>query len=209
LFIRICLFALLFDFLIFKTKKMKKNNFIIAVLLGITFASCQKGDTGPTGSAGTNGSNGTNGSSGTNGTNGTNGVNGNANVQSIRFNVGTSGWTNYGTFGINNVSVPQITQAIIDSGLIISYWVFYNSTFSDTVDLELPFTDGNVSKAYYPYFSLGHYGLEIDNFGHPFITPTTPYNIRLVLATAHARHANPNLDWNNYEAVKQRFNLGE
>jgi len=174
---------------------MKKGNITILLLsLMIVLASCKKGDTGDTGPAG---------ASGSNGTNGVNGLNGNANVSTITFNVGPTGWQSNGaqTYVYNNVLVPQITQALIDSGLIIAYW-------DRIVDqIQLPFVDGNVNKSYYAEISLGHYQFEIDYFGQSLGIPANPYKIKLVLATAHARMSNPELNWNDYEAVKTRFNL--
>jgi len=171
---------------------MKKGKITILLLsLMIAISACQKGDTGDTGPAGANG------------TNGTNGLNGNANVSTVNFTVGPTGWQSNGaqTYVYNNVSVPQITQSLIDSGLIIAYW-------DRTVDqIQLPFVDGNVNKSYYAEISTGHYQFEIDYFGQSLGIPSTPYKIKLVLATAHARMSNPGLNWSNYKDVKEKFNL--
>lgn len=168
---------------------MKKilNNILLAAIIMI--AGCAKdGAVGPSGS------------------NGTNGTNGNANVQSMMITALPSTWQNFGTFGHNDISVPQITQAILDSGIISSYWI-YNTTTG--TQIPLPFVDGNTQFSYYPQLTVGHYKLEIDHFGSTFTNPTSTMQIKLVLATAHARMSNPDLNWNDYESVKTRFHLAE
>src|SRR5438105_593587 len=120
------------------------------LILTISISSCTK--TGPQGPAGANG---TNGVDGTNGTNGTNGADGNANVQSFTLNENSGDWYSYadGITGFTDwevdMSVPAITQSILDKGAVLIYTEsngnFYQLPFSQSgVDLGVGFRVGTI-----------------------------------------------------------------
>jgi len=97
------------------------------LIVSIAIISCSKGPAGPAGAAGTNGTSGSNGTNGANGTNGTNGANGTDSVlysQWITLQTTIDTFTNAGLPDSNFVDTlitPAITQAILDSGVILSY----------------------------------------------------------------------------------------
>ncbi len=73
-----------------------KKLLLLCCLTALTFFGCKKGDTGAPG---------------------TNGTNGNANVQSFTFT--NQPWVN--SYSEIDLSVPAITQTILDKGAIIVY----------------------------------------------------------------------------------------
>src|SRR5271154_6028675 len=95
--------------------------------ISVTIMSCSKGSAGPAGAAGANGTNGSNGSNGSNGANGTNGTNGTDSVLHsawIPLAMTVDTFTNNGTpdsIFVDTLLTPAITQAIIDSGVVLSY----------------------------------------------------------------------------------------
>ncbi len=81
---------------------------VTALASTVFFSNCTK--TGPAGPAGTNG---------TNGAAGTNGKNGNANVQVYIATV--TSWTASSTYYYTNITAPNLTQNIQDSGAVNIY----------------------------------------------------------------------------------------
>ncbi len=102
---------------------MKTIKTTIAILAMAIFAvSCSKPENGINGKDGTNGTNGAVGQTGTTGTTGS-------------ANVIYSTWTNIpltaeGTYFVGEVIVPQITQEILDRGLILVYFEISTGSFS-------------------------------------------------------------------------------
>ncbi|MBM1105700.1 collagen-like protein [Aurantibacter crassamenti] len=104
--------------------KMKFMMSLIMVL-SIAITSCSKeGDIGPAGVAGTNGADGTDGIDGVDGadgidgvdgTDGVDGADGNANVETYVFDTSDVAGT------IISLSVPAITQTVLDNDVILSY----------------------------------------------------------------------------------------
>ena len=97
--------------------------------VSLSLLSCKKdevvGPQGPTGSTGPTGP------AGSTGQTGATGSTGNANIITVYVTVFSSSWINYGTlneYWRYSFSVPQITPAIIDSGVVLVY--FYAITGS-------------------------------------------------------------------------------
>lgn len=188
---------------------MKKVLFSFSILVMMFLISCTKpGPIGQTGPAGTNGkdgaagTSGTNGINGTNGTNGTDGINGNANVigtSTVALN--SNSWTAVGTYFGVEISVPAITQAIVDKGAVIVY------EQDATWWRALPYTSGIVSKFF--VFTLNSVQIYYQNTNGSQTTNPGNQTYRVVAISASAMLANPNIKWGNYEEVKTILNLKE
>lgn len=176
---------------------MKKTNKTImtviagvALTLGLTLASCaKKGDTGPAGPAGANG------------------TNGNANVKSKTIFVAGSEWIN--TPGESTVTkiVSEITTDIVNTGAVMVYvdngnnnWSALPATATGTTGLVLSFGfDIEPNKLTLTAQVNANTTLTAATFGNT--------NFRIVTIAGSGRLANPNLNYNDYNAVKKAFNL--
>ncbi len=115
---------------------MKKTLFILmlASMLALTiYSGCKKDEVvGPPGPAGATGAT---------------GATGNANVIIITDTVSSLVWTNYGSSSNNwltSITVPQITQAIVDSGAVFVYlYDISGSLQNGWVMLPFTFYQGN------------------------------------------------------------------
>ncbi len=163
----------------------------LLLLVSITaFMSC-KGDQGDQGPAGTNG------------------LDGNANVKSVTIPITSANWVSISADqNLAELSVPLITQAIADNGMVM---VYFKTTY-----LGL---DGNTWTAL--PFSLARSGYtEAFSFavqtGKVFITETASDNlpvepagtIRVIVATADGMATAP-VDWSNYQDVKDYLQLAD
>ena len=167
-------------------------------MLGVFVLSCSSD-----GAAGPAGTNGTNGATGANGTNGTNGTNGNANVIGTNtFSAPPSSWTSSGgnTVWATNLIVPQITQAIVDRGIVS---VFYQS---GTGWMALP--NSNPQNHYFSNYGFieGAVGVYMIAESGYTLTPGTTI-FRVVVISASNKLANPKTNWKDYNQVKQALNL--
>lgn len=176
-------------------KNLKKYGILSIAFTVLLFTSCSKdGDTGPQGPQGTPGSN---------------GINGNANVKSFQFTAVPGDWSNFGTPGQSGHCkfvekfYAEITQEIFDTGTVLgyvrdgNYWVALPYTgFASTGQIYL-------SPIYRPNY------FEVDFYLSTLQTPniTTSFDFKIVIVDGTAKIANQDLDWNNYELVKNRFNL--
>jgi hypothetical protein len=155
-----------------------------ALTLGLTFTSCKKGDTGPAG------------------TNGTNGTNGNANV--VSSTVTTSGWSYNAPSWKVSFTYAAITQAVIDKGAVLVYAKVGNAYN------QLPLTfypAATYSSTWEVSTYLG--GIDVIATDSDLTQPANPgsWTFKIVVMTASARLAHPNLNLKNYNEVKQAFNL--
>lgn len=184
-------------------KKINSGLLSGIVMLLFLFASCAKdGDTGPQGPAGP---------AGQNGTDGTNGQDGNANVNSISFTVQTWEWANFGTVGqpghliYHEHNIPEITQDVMNDGMILVYKKYYGP---DGMYL-LPWTiaAGSVDVIFSTYFEVGKCGIDIARSDLGTYSPTAPMDFKCVVVDGSARAMNPDLNWNDYNQIADRFNL--
>jgi hypothetical protein len=179
---------------------MKKLTFQIAVIAfvaaSISLASCSKegpaGATGPAGPAGPGGAQGPKGDEGT-------------------ANVIYSQWTDTVTYYLTtatttdtifgNLSVPDLTEDILNMGDMKVYVNFY--TADDPYVVSLPYYTGN-GGFIEAYFFIG--GIEILSNLNIDGLP-----LRYVLipggSQASGRKSKPAVDWNDYNAVKKYLNL--
>jgi hypothetical protein len=173
--------------LISKTKIMKTSfiKIVAACLVTATlFTNCNKGDTGPAGADGTNG---------------------NANVKSQTST--NLNWTfNNATLQFEtNISVPAITQDIVDRGAVLVY-LQDGGTSS-----QLP-VSGFVDAATILYFdfeySIGNVKMIVSNSDlDNSIVPQSTLRFKIVAMSASARAAHPNL--NEYKDIQSVYHLAE
>ncbi len=136
-----------------------KNKLILifGVFTFLFFESCAKeGPMGPAGKDGINGIDGVNGQDGINGKDGVDGKDGNANIISISSSKVTFAYNSTVNAFRSIVTIPQITQDIVDGGVVLCYekvasgqWMPWNA---------------NVGTTYYIFnFRLGEVVLEYRN----------------------------------------------
>lgn len=162
----------------------------VALTLGLTLASCaKKGDTGPAGPAGTNG------------------TNGNANVKSKTIFVAGSEWINSpGESSVTKI-VSEISTDIVNTGAVLVYidnggnnWTALPATTTSTTGLVISFGyDIEPGKLILTAEVNANITLTASAFGNT--------NFRIVNIAGSGRLANPNLNYNDYNAVKKAFNL--
>jgi len=182
-------FLYLWILLTFKIKIMKKLKTILMLtaLISLTVISCKKGDTGPIGPAGTNG---------------TNGTNGNANVTNFNITIHTYDWTyasTYSEFHYNYYVSGDFESAVLgyvmsgNGEQVLPYVsnVLHNRlTLSSNLSSSTPFVQ-----------------FQWTNLTTTTTAPTSDYMVRLVIIPPAVRIANPNVNYNDYNAVKKAFNL--
>ncbi len=162
---------------------MKKLHMLLGVaLVGISLLTGCKGDTGPAGPAGNDGND------------GAPGLNGNANVIGTN-TVAVTGWAISGTSWLATVAVPDITQNVVNTGLVEVY-VQYGSTW-----FCLPDIIGINATTF--GFSVGTVNLQNSNSDNS--TPAVAPNItvRVVVIPANMLAAHPGVNWKNYTAISQ------
>lgn len=184
-----------------KTAKVIATLFVAC---GLIFSSCKKdpgpkGDTGPTGPQG---------------------APGNANVYNYKFNVNLSSFIGPLTNGewSSSNALTFMGSTFIDEKDAVLLYLFDKTVGSTDYYNALPFNDYfNTGTAFNQHsFQIGSSGsaniliLKIRNStgGQPYTSMTTgALSYKLVLVKASARMANPNVNYNDYNAVKEAFNL--
>lgn len=184
--------------------KNLKNFFLLILSAAVlTLTGCAKdGETGPAGPAGKDGTNGV-------GQDGQDGQDGNANVQHFSFQVNPGDWSTYGSAGTTGhalyyeKSISQITQDILDNGLVMTYLVTGN------YNLAMPTVIYTPSYQVQYLFAATVGTLEIDIQLSTLQTPTVSgsFNFKCVVIDGTVRAMNPDLDWHNYDQVKNRLGL--
>lgn len=171
-----------------KTKKTMFNCLVLAGMI-LIFISCAK-----------------DGAMGPSGTNGTNGTNGNVNIQNFTFTVTPSQWqVNSPQLWLShNLTIPEITQSIMDSGLVMVYASVF-SLSSTTQPLPISWYGGNETTLSVGVYYIGTVELDVHSTDLSYAIGT--YYFRVVIASAKMLAANPNLNWNNYDEVKTTFNI--
>lgn len=179
-----------------------KNLFLLLLSAAIlTLAGCAKdGDTGPAGPAGKDG---------TNGTNGTDGQNGNANVQVVNYTIQSWEWTVYGTAGqaghsiYHEHQISQINQDIIDNGLVMQYL----KLTTEIATLPYTFNQNGYLALYNTYYGNGYAAVDVSTSTLQTFQFNQAINIKCVIVDGTLRAMNPDLDWSDYDQVRQRLQL--
>jgi hypothetical protein len=211
---------------------MKRNLFFLLsafVCLALFFAGC--GKTGPAGAVGPAGAQGATGAAGVAGPTG---PEGNANVMVDTFTLTNSQWAYNSQYSLetspgsyteyftryHDVTLPAITQGIIDSGMVLAYFV-PNPLLSTINWTQLPFQflDGSEEFFYNVVFTtlpgkveLGYFFQQI-NSGATIPTLSTynipTYTFRLVVISGSlaAQMKQGNVDVGNYSQVQHFLNL--
>lgn len=158
---------------------------MFALACGLLCTNCAKdGKTGPAGPAGANG------------------ANGNANV--VSSTITSSNWSYVSPSWEIAFSYPAITQDIIDKGAVLVY--LKNGTSYSQLPLTF-FQSASYSTALEVSNYLG--GVKIFWTDSDLTQPTNPgsWTFKIVVIAASGRAANPNVNYNDYNAVKKAFNL--
>ncbi len=147
---------------------MKHKILVLMAAATMLFSGCAKdGDTGPAGPAGQDG---------------------NANVKSLTFTITPGQWqTTSAQNKYVEITVPEITQDILDNGMIITYFKT-NGTL-----VQLPFTvySGTIPLSQIPSFELGKAAVDLlTNTSGTISTPSTNYEYKVVISSG-SRFANP------------------
>lgn len=170
------------------------------LLMGmVTFNSCTKEVVGPKGEQGVQGNQGEKGEKGDKGEKGNDG---NANVvgtNSIAIN--SSNWTYNSTAKTYTVgiAVNGITQDVVNKGLVQVFRVYSDG------NVPLPeIMQGHATSFLYTTGSVKLSWNKVDG-----TTPVAPINgvYRIVIISPSNLAENPNVNWKNYEEVKNALNL--
>ncbi len=132
---------------------------------------------------------------------GVQGINGNANVTNTTFTV--TNWTATGyAYASDNLYVPSLDLAILTSGLILVYYQTPSNIYN------LPFNNGTYMIA--PEFGLNSlriYSYRNDHAIFPDPSGGSAMIFRIVTIPSSIKKANPEINYNNYKAVAEAFNL--
>lgn len=169
-------------------KNLSKISAFIFVLT-LTFAACQKSTQGPKGDTGAAGANGTNGF-----------VNISVNV----YTVTSASWTNY-TWPYNYdeaiISIPAITSTIVSGGDVRAY--ILDPTGTQWIGMPYSF----LSSQYNYKIKDGQLTIQYTLYNNAAPTNPGTQQFKVVIIPPAFIKQNPNVDWNNYEAVKEKFDL--
>jgi hypothetical protein len=164
------------------------KKFAILSIAMIVFGCSKDGEIGPQGPAGTNGSN------------GTNGTNGNANVLgSGDFTITPTDWLSSGNTKYVNISNSVISQQIVNTGVVMVYQKVNNNY------IALPFSSGGFDYRF--AFGLNNLQIIVSTYNNTAFTVTSNFTIRYVVISSTNKMAGSNINWQNYEEVKYKFNL--
>lgn len=163
------------------TKKVIATLFVACTLI---ITSCKKGDTGPAGDKGATGST------------------GNANV--VSSSLTASAWSYVSPSWEMTFTYPAITQNILDRGAVLVY-VQQGLNY-----YQLPYTT-YLSSTYSRTYNFVHYigGMKVSLTDSDLTQPNNPGSLtfKVVVIAASQRMAHPNVNWKNYNEVKQVLDL--
>lgn len=114
---------------------------------------------------------------------------------------------------LHDVAWPGITQEIKNDGVLMMYC----RTYSDTAWFALPYSESSLGNSISLNFIITEPGQVViryagydSNIGSPSLSSLTGLmTIRMVAISSSARKANPDLDIQDYNAVKDAFHLKE
>jgi len=142
------------------------------------------------------------GATGATGATGPSGANGNANViGTTDYTIQANDWLSSGNTKYVNLINNSITQSIVNSGIVMIYQK--SSTSSSYTPLPFSYLGFNSTFS----FSLNSVQLQLSYNNGSAFTISSSMTIRAVIISASNKMANPNVNWNNYEEVKDVFKL--
>lgn len=139
---------------------------------------------------------------------GKDGIDGNANVTSNTFTVNSWNWTLSDYVYYADLSVPSITSSIANTGLV---QVYMESTSSPGVWLNMPWTEWFSSYTSTYNFNHGTGSVRVFKADSDLQAPSNPglRRFKVIAIESSGMIANPDVDWANYESVKETFNLAD
>lgn len=135
------------------------------------------------------------------------GADGNANVKSSTITFSNWTWNSTGLYDESSFTWGEITTDIVNSGGVFVYVSNGAGGWLPLPRTVFPTTSYTQSQRYF-YYNGGFTIVVQDSDLTPPVNLGT-WTIKVLAVASSLRHANPNLDWNNYEAVKARFDLKE
>lgn len=133
------------------------------------------------------------------------GKDGNANVKSSTLTFSTWTWDTANNFEYADFTWGEITSDIANTGTVLIYvdtpagWAPLPRTI---------YPDQTYSESQRYTYTTGAFKIIVqDSDWLPPSPALGTWTIKVVAIEASARMANPDLNWDNYEAVKERFNL--
>ncbi|NIG55447.1 hypothetical protein [Chitinophaga sp. Cy-1792] len=206
-------------------KQILRLPLLLTALSIFLLFSCKKGDPGPAGPAGTNGTNGTNGATGPTGATGATGptgatgATGSANVIYSAW-VSTNPWnasTTSNGSGKNTFyfdwSTTQVTQDILDKGVVLVYAKLYSDPDGIGSIKQLPtsyYNGGSTNQVYNFSTALSFNKIRVICDVVPLGSPSTSNQVRYIIipgAVAGARTASYDYTKMSYEDVCKLFNI--
>jgi hypothetical protein len=180
-------------------KKISWYTLAITLFFSFSMVSC-KGPEGPIGPQGPQGEAGAQGPQGTQGPQGEQGPEGNADVKSYRFNLDL--WDNQGSYLEKNISLPAITQAIVDDGMVMLYFKNRSGEWSA---LPYSFTFNGFTRSLNFAYSLSNIRIYLTS--NESVLPGSSYTgeYRAVIAPGNAGKKAYDVDWSNYYEVAEKF----
>ncbi len=131
------------------------------------------------------------------------GAPGNANVKSSTATI--SNWLSLNNEYYADIPVPAITQDIVNKGAVLVYRLNAPGSYS-----QLPITTfpgSTYNRTTEAVHSVGSVRIVVYDSDGTLPGAQGTQSFKIVVIAPSARTANPNLNWDNYEAVKTRFNL--
>ena len=180
-------------------------------IIALIFTACsgEDGDQGPAGPAGAPGAPGTDGRDGADGTDGSDG---NPNVQSSTQTVMVADWT-AGNVLRDTLSVPSITQSVVDSGMVHVYQKRTDSTGWAALPFSyIAFLGGNpATLTFQAVYNVGEVYLSGSNSFNANVAPGDIYpgdrDFKIVVVPSASLVEG--IDVNSYEEVKMVYGIEE
>ncbi len=181
---------------------MKKLAMIFTAMMVITFIGCSKeGPKGPEGPQGAQGAKGDKGDPGT------------ANVLSKTYQASEITWTSATEFAVNHkrgtINIPKLTKDIADNGTVLVYagLLFENTTWTA---LPTSFTESGQVRYWGFGYKTGTITIRYSNSANTMPgNPTIPFKVVLIPGNPMGRKAAPDIDYNNWEAVRDYYKLSD
>jgi hypothetical protein len=153
------------------------------------------------------------GKDGAPGATGPQGPSGNANVQATTFTVTSTQWQSTGTGGTDyekyvDLTVPSITQNILDNGAVLVYWVTSNG-----INVQLPFQNvypaGSTPFIYQPSTSVGTATVEAyySDWSSFSFTAGSQIKFKVVTIDGSLRVTHPEINWKDPKSIEKGLHL--